>query len=112
LNLGGWARRKELSVLLPEYLPNRIDGLPDTLVGDQVRPAQSAGHRLSRSIQRRLPLFEAALAYAAAEVGLTNNRKGLSKEVIPKGIRVTTVSPRYSKTEVVQGMAHEIAQQM
>lgn len=38
------------------------------------------------SIQRRLPLFEATLAYAAAKAALTTYSKGLSKEVGPKGI--------------------------
>src|SRR5712691_7694975 len=33
------------------------------------------------SIQRRLPLFEATLAYAAAKAALTTYSKGLSKEV-------------------------------
>jgi NAD(P)-dependent dehydrogenase (short-subunit alcohol dehydrogenase family) len=36
------------------------------------------------SIQRRLPLFEATLAYAAAKAALTTYSKGLSKEVGPK----------------------------
>jgi NAD(P)-dependent dehydrogenase (short-subunit alcohol dehydrogenase family) len=37
------------------------------------------------SIQRRLPLFEATLAYAAAKAALSNYSKGLSNEVGPKG---------------------------
>ena len=36
------------------------------------------------SIQRRLPLFEATLAYAAAKAALTNYSKGLSNEVAPE----------------------------
>jgi len=36
------------------------------------------------SIQRRLPLFEATLAYAAAKAALSNYSKGLSNEVGPK----------------------------
>jgi NAD(P)-dependent dehydrogenase (short-subunit alcohol dehydrogenase family) len=36
------------------------------------------------SIQRKLPLFEATLAYAAAKAALTTFSKGLSKEVGPK----------------------------
>lgn len=40
------------------------------------------------SIQRRLPLFEATLAYAAAKAALTTYSKGLSNEVGPKGVRV------------------------
>jgi NAD(P)-dependent dehydrogenase (short-subunit alcohol dehydrogenase family) len=49
------------------------------------------------SIQRQLPLPEASLAYAAATPALANYRKGLSKEVSPKGIRVVRVSPDGSK---------------
>ncbi|HZD82616.1 MAG TPA: SDR family NAD(P)-dependent oxidoreductase, partial [Nitrososphaeraceae archaeon] len=37
------------------------------------------------SIQRRLPLYEATLAYAAAKAALTTYSKGLSNEVGPKG---------------------------
>jgi NAD(P)-dependent dehydrogenase (short-subunit alcohol dehydrogenase family) len=40
------------------------------------------------SIQRKLPLFEATMAYAAAKAALTTYSKGLSKEVGPKGVRV------------------------
>lgn len=61
------------------------------------------------SIQRRLPLFESTLAYAAAKAALTNYSKGLSKEVAPKGIRVNTVAPGYTETEAAQGMVNEIA---
>ncbi len=50
------------------------------------------------SIQRRLPLFEATLAYAAAKAALTTYSKGLSKELGPKGIRVNTVAPGFKDT--------------
>ena len=49
------------------------------------------------SIQRTLPLFEATLAYAAAKAALTTYSKGLSKEVGPKGIRVTLWRPATRK---------------
>ncbi len=62
------------------------------------------------SIQRKLPLYEATLAYAAAKAALTNYSKGLSKEVSPKGIRVNTVAPGYTETGAAQGMVNEIAQ--
>lgn len=45
------------------------------------------------SIRRRLPLFEATLAYAAAKAALSNYSKGLSNEVGPKGVRVVSVAP-------------------
>jgi NAD(P)-dependent dehydrogenase (short-subunit alcohol dehydrogenase family) len=50
------------------------------------------------SIQRRLPLFEATLAYAAAKAALTTYSKGLSNEVGPKGVRVNTVAPGFIET--------------
>src|SRR6202790_5277389 len=51
------------------------------------------------SIQRRLPLFEATLAYAASKAALTTYSKGLSKEVGPKGIRVNSVAPGWTATD-------------
>src|SRR5467141_3036795 len=45
------------------------------------------------SIQSRLPLTEATIAYAAAKAALSNYSKALSKEVSPKGVRVVRVSP-------------------
>src|SRR5213593_1062303 len=62
------------------------------------------------SIQRRLPLFEATLAYAAAKAALTTYSKGLSKEVGPKGIRVNTVAPGFTETEAAQGLIHRLAE--
>jgi NAD(P)-dependent dehydrogenase (short-subunit alcohol dehydrogenase family) len=51
------------------------------------------------SIQSRLPLPEATLAYAAAKAALATYSKGLSKEISPKGIRVIRVSPGWVETE-------------
>src|SRR5438034_3550271 len=56
------------------------------------------------SIQRRLPLFEATLAYAAAKAALTTYSKGLSKEFGPKGIRVNTVAPGFIETIAAHGL--------
>src|ERR1700736_2146730 len=61
------------------------------------------------SIQRRLPLFEATLAYAAAKAALTTYSKGLSKEVGPKGIRVNTVAPGFIETTAAQGLIARLA---
>lgn len=63
------------------------------------------------SIQRRLPLFEATLAYAAAKAALTTYSKGLSKEVGPKGIRVNTVAPGFIETTAAHGLIARLAEQ-
>ena len=63
------------------------------------------------SIQRRLPLFEATLAYAAAKAALTTYSKGLSKEVGPKGIRVNTVAPGFIETAAAHRLIARLAEQ-
>jgi NAD(P)-dependent dehydrogenase (short-subunit alcohol dehydrogenase family) len=63
------------------------------------------------SIQRRLPLFEATLAYAAAKATLTTYSKGLSNEVGPKGIRVNTVAPGFIETSAAQALIERLAKQ-
>src|SRR5713101_7678773 len=61
------------------------------------------------STQRKLPLFEATLAYAAAKAALTNYSKGLSKEVSPKGIRVNSVAPGFIETDAATRMIQRMA---
>jgi NAD(P)-dependent dehydrogenase (short-subunit alcohol dehydrogenase family) len=61
------------------------------------------------SIQRRLPLFEATLAYAAAKAALTTYSKGLSKEVGPKGIRVVSVAPGFIQTTAATALIERLA---
>jgi NAD(P)-dependent dehydrogenase (short-subunit alcohol dehydrogenase family) len=61
------------------------------------------------SIQSRLPLPEATIAYAAAKAALANYSKGLSKEVSPKGIRVVRVSPGWVETDGAVGLVNELA---
>jgi NAD(P)-dependent dehydrogenase (short-subunit alcohol dehydrogenase family) len=61
------------------------------------------------SIQSRLPLPDATLAYAAAKAALSNYSKGLSKEVSPKGVRVVRVAPGWVETEGAVGLVEEIA---
>jgi NAD(P)-dependent dehydrogenase (short-subunit alcohol dehydrogenase family) len=62
------------------------------------------------SIQRRLPLFEATLAYAAAKAALTTYSKGLSKEVGPRGLRVNTVAPGYIETTAATRLVARLAE--
>ena len=50
------------------------------------------------SIQRRMPLFESTLDYAAAKAALTNDSKGLTNEVGPAGVRVNTIAPGFVQT--------------
>jgi NAD(P)-dependent dehydrogenase (short-subunit alcohol dehydrogenase family) len=61
------------------------------------------------SIQRRLPLYEATLAYAAAKAALTTYSKGLSNEVGPKGVRVLSVAPGFIETEAATGLIDRLA---
>lgn len=61
------------------------------------------------SIQRRLPLFESTLAYAAAKAALATYSKGLANEMGPKGIRVNTVSPGFIETDAAARLISRLA---
>jgi NAD(P)-dependent dehydrogenase (short-subunit alcohol dehydrogenase family) len=61
------------------------------------------------SIQRRLPLFEATLAYAAAKAALTNYSKGLSNEFGSKGVRINTVAPGFIETSAATALIERLA---
>lgn len=61
------------------------------------------------SIQRKLPLYETTLAYAASKAALTTYSKGLSKEFSPKGIRINTIAPGFIQTEAADRMIDRIA---
>ncbi|GHJ35542.1 SDR family oxidoreductase [Streptomyces sp. TS71-3] len=61
------------------------------------------------SIQRRLPLYEATLGYAAAKAALTTYSKGLANELGPHGVRVNTVSPGFIRTAGAEGLVSRIA---
>jgi NAD(P)-dependent dehydrogenase (short-subunit alcohol dehydrogenase family) len=61
------------------------------------------------SIQRRLPLFDGTLAYAAAKAALATYSKGLANEVGPKGVRVNTVAPGFVQTTAADALVERIA---
>ncbi|MFF1600876.1 SDR family oxidoreductase [Streptomyces mirabilis] len=61
------------------------------------------------SIQRRMPLWNGTLAYAAAKAALTTYSKGLANEVAPHGIRVNTVSPGFVQTTAADNLVARIA---
>ncbi|MET7760959.1 SDR family oxidoreductase [Streptomyces sp. NPDC005355] len=62
------------------------------------------------SIQRRMPLWNGTLAYAAAKAALTTYSKGLANEVAPHGVRVNTVSPGFVRTAAAEALVDRIAE--
>ena len=62
------------------------------------------------SIQRRMPLWDGTLAYAAAKAALTTYSKGLANEVAPLGIRVNSVSPGFVQTTAADQLVARIAE--
>lgn len=61
------------------------------------------------SIQRRLPLFESTMAYAAAKAALANYSKSLANEFGPRGIRVNSVAPGFIETTAAQALVQRMA---
>jgi NAD(P)-dependent dehydrogenase (short-subunit alcohol dehydrogenase family) len=61
------------------------------------------------SIQRRMPLFDATLGYAAAKAALTVYSKGLANEVGRNGVRVNTVAPGFVQTDGADGLVQRIS---
>jgi len=62
------------------------------------------------SIQHRLPLYDATLAYAAAKGALSTYNKGLANEVGPEGVRVNMISPGFVETSGAHGMIVHLAE--
>jgi NAD(P)-dependent dehydrogenase (short-subunit alcohol dehydrogenase family) len=62
------------------------------------------------SIQHRLPLYDATLAYAAAKGALSTYNKGLANEVGSKGVRVNMISPGFVETSGAHGMIVHLAE--
>lgn len=62
------------------------------------------------SIQRRMPLHDATLGYAAAKAALTVYSKGLANEVGPKGVRVNTVAPGFVQTDGADGLVQRLSE--
>ncbi|MET9880042.1 SDR family oxidoreductase [Actinacidiphila glaucinigra] len=63
------------------------------------------------SIQRRMPLWNGTLAYAAAKAALAAYSKGLANEVAPHGVRVNTVSPGFVRTAAADALVDRIARE-
>jgi NAD(P)-dependent dehydrogenase (short-subunit alcohol dehydrogenase family) len=61
------------------------------------------------SIQGQMPLPKSTLAYAAAKAALSNDSKGLSKEVGPKRIRVVLVAPGWIETSAATALVSRLA---
>ncbi len=61
------------------------------------------------SIQRRLPLFESTVAYAAAKAALANYSKSLANEFGPHGVRVNSVAPGFIETSAAQALIKRMA---
>jgi NAD(P)-dependent dehydrogenase (short-subunit alcohol dehydrogenase family) len=61
------------------------------------------------SIQRKFPLYEATLGYAAAKAALATYSKGLATEVAPHGVRVNSVAPGFIQTSAADSLIDRIA---
>ena len=61
------------------------------------------------SIQHRMPMHQATLAYAAAKGGLRTYSKGLANEVGSSGVRVNMISPGHIDTSGAQRQLSKMA---
>jgi NAD(P)-dependent dehydrogenase (short-subunit alcohol dehydrogenase family) len=62
------------------------------------------------SIQRKMPLYDATLAYAAAKAALMTYSKGLVNRLAPHGIRVNPVSPGFIQSGGAERLIATISQ--
>lgn len=62
------------------------------------------------SIQRRLPLYESTVAYAAAKAALASYSKSLANEFGPRGIRVNAVAPGFIETTAAHALLERLAE--
>ncbi|NOK22128.1 SDR family oxidoreductase [Corallococcus carmarthensis] len=62
------------------------------------------------SIQRRLPLPDSTIAYAAAKAALSTYSKALSKELGPRGIRVNSIAPGWIRTTAAEALVKRISE--
>jgi NAD(P)-dependent dehydrogenase (short-subunit alcohol dehydrogenase family) len=62
------------------------------------------------SIQRKMPLHDATLAYAAAKAALATYSKGLANELASHGIRVNTVAPGFVQSGGAERLIASISQ--
>ena len=96
-----WRRTLELNLLGGRLDRGLIPAMIDARAGAIVHIA---------SIQRRMPLDDATLAYAAAKAALTTYSKGLDNEVAPHGIRVNTISPDFIQSGGAERLIASISQ--
>ncbi|HEY8607909.1 MAG TPA: SDR family oxidoreductase [Noviherbaspirillum sp.] len=61
------------------------------------------------SIQRRLPLHESTVAYAAMKAALANYSKSLANEFGPRGVRVNAVAPGFIETTAASALIARMA---
>lgn len=101
LTLDLWARTLELNLLAAVRLDRG-------LIPAMIEAGRGAIVHVT-SIQRRMPLHDATLAYAAAKAALATYSKGLANELAPHGVRVNSVAPGFIQTDGAETPLRSIA---
>jgi NAD(P)-dependent dehydrogenase (short-subunit alcohol dehydrogenase family) len=96
-----WEAELQLNLLAAVRLDRAI-------VPSMIAARQGAIVHIS-SIQRKMPLHNGTLAYAAAKAALTTYSKGLATETAPFGVRVNTVAPGFIRTDAAERLIARIA---